>query len=63
MQSKHRDDFGKFVASAGKYYNDAKEDQGIKTSQDAKFYALSTTFKSFGNADKSLVVSVSACVQ
>lgn len=57
IQSKHKDDFGKFVSSAGKYFNDAKEDQGIKTSQDAKFYALSTTFKSFTNAEKSVIVS------
>lgn len=32
---------------------------GIKTSQDAKFYALSTKFKSFGNKDKPLVLQFS----
>lgn len=56
VQSKHKDDFGKFIASSGKWYGDKARDQGIKTSQDARFYALSTKFNKFSNRGKSLVV-------
>ncbi|KAK6055423.1 Calreticulin family protein [Cooperia oncophora] len=44
VQSKHKDDYGSFKVSAGKYYGDAKRDQGLKTSQDAKFYSLAAKF-------------------
>ena len=43
------DDAGKFVLTAGKFYGDAEKDKGIQTSQDAKFYALSSEFKPFSN--------------
>merc|ERR1712055_147149 len=49
-------DAGKFVLTAGKFYGDAELDQGIQTSQDAKFYALSAEFKPFSNVDKPLVI-------
>ncbi|XP_043276852.1 calreticulin [Venturia canescens] len=48
-------EFGKFVRTAGKFYHDEK-DTGIKTSEDARFYALSSKFKPFTNKDKPLVV-------
>eukprot|EP00657_Telonema_sp_P-1_P010404 TRINITY_DN483_c0_g1_i1.p1 TRINITY_DN483_c0_g1~~TRINITY_DN483_c0_g1_i1.p1 ORF type:complete len:398 (-),score=226.03 TRINITY_DN483_c0_g1_i1:245-1438(-) len=50
VQSTHKDDLGKFAAHA---------DGGIKTSQDAKFYGLSASFKDFSNKDKPLVVQYS----
>ncbi|TRY75437.1 hypothetical protein TCAL_09500 [Tigriopus californicus] len=57
VQSTHKgDEAGKFVLTAGKFYGDAEKDKGIQTSQDAKFYALSTEFKPFSNKDKPLVV-------
>jgi len=57
VQSTHKGaDAGKFVLSAGKFYGDAELDQGIQTSQDAKFYALSAEFKPFSNVDKPLVI-------
>lgn len=49
-------EFGKFVWSAGEFYNDPEHDKGIKTSQDARFYALSTKFPPFSNKGKPLVV-------
>lgn len=49
-------EFGKFVWTAGKFYNDPEKDKGVQTSQDARFYALSTKFPSFSNKDKPLVV-------
>merc|ERR1740138_737722 len=45
--SETKGDLGKFVAS---------EDGGIKTSEDAKFYGLATTFDKFSNTGKDLVV-------
>ncbi|EEB10533.1 Calreticulin precursor, putative [Pediculus humanus corporis] len=64
-------EFGKFVLSAGEYYKDASNKgrnkinlknkimQSIKTSQDARFYALSRKFTPFSNKDKPLVVQFS----
>lgn len=48
---------GKFVHTAGKFYGDAEKDKGIQTSQDARFYGLSTKFdQSIGNEGKTFVV-------
>lgn len=58
VQSEAKSDLGKFVASAGKYYNDEAADTGIKTSEDAKFYGLSAKFDTFSNEGKSLVIQV-----
>jgi len=59
IQSTHRDDQGKFILSAGKFYGDAVKDKGIQTSQDAKFYGISAKFDEFSNAGKNLVVQFS----
>merc|ERR1711934_447418 len=59
VQSKHKDDYGKFELSAGNIYAD-EDNKGLRTSQDAKFYAMSTKFpKSFSTAGKDLVVQFS----
>uniref|UniRef100_A0A8D8LHN3 Calreticulin n=1 Tax=Cacopsylla melanoneura TaxID=428564 RepID=A0A8D8LHN3_9HEMI len=49
-------EFGKFVLSSGKFYNDPENDKGIQTSEDARFYALSKKFTPFSNKDKDLVI-------
>ncbi|XP_077286973.1 calreticulin [Arctopsyche grandis] len=51
-------EFGKFIWTAGKFYND-ENDKGLKTSQDARFYALSRKFKPFSNAGKQMIVQFS----
>lgn len=51
-------EFGKFIASPGQYYLSA-DNKGIKTSQDARFYALSRKFSPFSNKDKPLVIQFS----
>lgn len=56
VQSKHKDDLGKFKLSHGKFYNDKHADLGIQTSQDARFYALSTKFPKFSNRDRTVVI-------
>lgn len=52
-------EFGKFERTAGKFFNDEEADKGLKTSQDARFYALSTKFDPFSNRDKPLVIQFS----
>jgi len=57
VQSAHEGkEFGKFVHTAGKFYGDAETDKGIQTSQDARFYGLSSKFEPFSNEGKPLVV-------
>jgi len=56
VQSKHKSDYGKFVSSTGKYFGDAEESKGIKTSEDAHNYALSAKFDSFSNEGKKLII-------
>ncbi|XP_055682941.1 calreticulin [Lutzomyia longipalpis] len=60
IYSKHPGkEFGKFVRTAGKFFNDEEADKGLQTSEDARFYALSTKFTPFSNKDKPLVVQFS----
>jgi len=51
-----KDDLGKFVSSAGEFFNDAEADAGIKTSEDAKFYGMAAKFDSFSNEGKKMIV-------
>ncbi|XP_055385220.1 calreticulin [Condylostylus longicornis] len=60
IYSKHPGkEFGKFVRTSGKFYNDEEADKGLQTSQDARFYALSHKFAPFTNKDKPLVIQFS----
>jgi len=59
VQSKHKGDYGKFQLSHGKFFGDAEKDLGLQTSQDARFYAISSEFPSFSNKDKDFVVQFS----
>jgi len=47
---------GKFVHTAGKWFGDAEINKGIQTSEDNRFYAISTEFDSFSNKGKDLVI-------
>ena len=58
VPSKARTDFGKFEWTAGVFPADPNN-KGIKTSQDAHFYALSAKVAPFSNKDKDLVVQYS----
>eukprot|EP00928_Gymnodinium_smaydae_P043835 TRINITY_DN292_c0_g1_i4.p1 TRINITY_DN292_c0_g1~~TRINITY_DN292_c0_g1_i4.p1 ORF type:complete len:411 (+),score=154.44 TRINITY_DN292_c0_g1_i4:62-1234(+) len=51
---------GTFVASAGKWFKDEKEDTGIQTSEDSRFFGTSASFDSFSNKDKTLVIQYQA---
>merc|ERR1711871_689504 len=51
---------GEFGISAGDYYGDAEADKGLKTTQDARFYAISKKFdKTFDTTGKTVVVRYS----
>ncbi|KAJ3054752.1 Calreticulin-1 [Rhizophlyctis rosea] len=57
VQSTHKEDYGKFKVSPGKFYADKKGSRGLQTSEDAKFYALTAPFDEvLDNSDKPLVV-------
>uniref|UniRef100_A0A8C7RER6 Calreticulin 3a n=1 Tax=Oncorhynchus mykiss TaxID=8022 RepID=A0A8C7RER6_ONCMY len=56
LVSKHKTDYGEWQLTAGKFYGDAEADKGLQTSQDARFYAMSSRFKPFSNEGKPLVV-------
>ncbi|XP_076330445.1 calreticulin-like [Tachypleus tridentatus] len=60
VQSEHKGkEWGKFVLSAGKFYGDEDLNKGIQTSQDARFYGISSKFDAFSNEDKPLVLQFS----
>merc|ERR1719231_864338 len=56
VQSSAKSDIGAMKVSAGKYYGDEEAAKGLQTSQDAKFYAISTKLKEFSNDGKTLVI-------
>ncbi|KPA74474.1 putative calreticulin [Leptomonas pyrrhocoris] len=60
VQSEHRSDYGKVKLSAGAMHVDAKKEQGLQLSEDAKFYAISTKLPTpVSNDGKNLVISFS----
>lgn len=59
VYSKHSGkEYGKFDLTPGKFYGDKERDQGIKTSEDARFYAISRKFEEskFDNDGKDLIL-------
>jgi len=47
---------GKWGHSAGAFYGDEATEKGLETTQDARFYAISTKFSPFSNEGKDLVI-------
>ncbi|KFW95776.1 Calreticulin, partial [Phalacrocorax carbo] len=56
VNSEYKPDFGKFKLTAGKFYGDPVRDKGLQTSENSKFYAISSRFKPFSNKGRSLVI-------
>ncbi|KAK1152502.1 calreticulin-like [Acipenser oxyrinchus oxyrinchus] len=54
--SKHKEDYGQWKLTAGSFYGDEENDKGLQTSQDARFYAVSSHFDPFSNEGKTLVI-------
>merc|ERR1712125_226419 len=44
----------------GKWFKDEKEDTGIQTSEDSKFFGIATSFDSFSNVGKELTIQYQA---
>jgi calreticulin len=51
---------GKWAPSAGKWFGDEKEDTGIQTAEDSKFFGISAGFDSFSNEGKELIIQYQA---
>jgi calreticulin len=51
---------GKWGLSAGKWFKDEKEDKGLQTAEDSKFYGVSASFDSFSNEGKDLIIQYQA---
>jgi len=58
-QSTAKDGLGAMKISAGKYFGDEEAGKGLQTSQDAKFYAISTKMKEFSSQGKTVVIQFS----
>jgi len=50
---------GLITLSAGKYFTDEVQERGLKTSEDARFYHLTTEFPEFNNKGKTIVLQYS----
>jgi len=51
---------GKWELAAGKWSKDEKEDRGIQTAEDSKFFGIAAGFDSFSNAGKDLIIQYQA---
>merc|ERR1711977_112539 len=51
---------GKWSLAAGKWSKDEKEDRGIQTAEDSKFYGVSAAFPSFSNEGKEIIIQYQA---
>uniref|UniRef100_A0A8D0GXN3 Calreticulin 3 n=1 Tax=Sphenodon punctatus TaxID=8508 RepID=A0A8D0GXN3_SPHPU len=56
VSSESKSDYGKFRLTAGKIYGDRDREKGLQTTENSKFYAISSRFKSFSNKGRSLVI-------
>ena len=60
VSSVYKDDYGRFELSSGEFYGDKKANQGLKTAENAHFYAASRKLDEPVNNDgKDFVVSLS----
>eukprot|EP00448_Togula_jolla_P040925 CAMPEP_0170622362 /NCGR_PEP_ID=MMETSP0224-20130122/29089_1 /TAXON_ID=285029 /ORGANISM="Togula jolla, Strain CCCM 725" /LENGTH=392 /DNA_ID=CAMNT_0010948673 /DNA_START=68 /DNA_END=1246 /DNA_ORIENTATION=+ len=51
---------GKWVTTAGKWFSDEKEDIGLQTGEDSRFFGISASFDSFSNEGKDLYIQYQA---
>merc|ERR1711907_171440 len=51
---------GKFSLATGAHFKDEKEDRGLQTAEDSKFFGIATSFDSFSNEGKELVIQYQA---
>jgi len=51
---------GKWQTATGKWFRDAKKDQGLQTAEDSKFFGISAGFDSFSNEGKPVIIQYQA---
>ncbi|CAE7505692.1 crt-1 [Symbiodinium natans] len=51
-----KEKMGKWVLSAGRFFRDPSEDQGIQTAEIMKFYGVAAAFEPFSNEGKELII-------
>merc|ERR1719296_690508 len=51
---------GKWEATAGKWFADEAEDKGIQTAEDSRFFGIATSYPSFSNEGKDLIIQYQA---
>jgi calreticulin len=51
---------GKWALATGKFFKDEKEDAGVQTAEDSKFFGISAAFDPFSNEGKELIVQYQA---
>jgi len=56
---KDKGEAGEWSLSSGKYFTDESKERGLKTTQDARFYDISTAHEEFSNKGKTLVIQLS----
>ncbi|KAG1469282.1 hypothetical protein G6F56_003342 [Rhizopus delemar] len=54
--SSYRSDLGSLEVSPGKWFADEASSMGLRTTEDYRFYAVSTKIQPFSNKDKNLVI-------
>ena len=47
---------GSWVMSAGKWFADEKEDTGLQTAENSKFFGIVSSIESFSNEGKELII-------
>merc|ERR1711957_784639 len=51
---------GTWTSTAGKWFKDEAENKGIQTVEDSRFFGIATSFDSFSNAGKELIIQYQA---
>jgi len=51
---------GQWILNAGKWFGDEKEDAGLQTGEDSKFFGIAASFPQFSNAGKELIIQYQA---
>ncbi|KAI7860194.1 Calreticulin family-domain-containing protein [Circinella umbellata] len=54
--STHREDLGKLEVTPGQWFADKEKNAGLRTTEDYRFYSVSTPIKPFENKGKDLVI-------
>lgn len=61
VPSKNTAELGSWEISSGKFYADKQKNQGLRTVDNMRFYALTAPFaETFSNAERDLIVQFSA---